>query len=50
MLLRGIVQKSREKMGAVATSEMDMLGKNLAIEDNLVISATNKGTIKGRTF
>ena len=33
-------------MGAVATSEMDMLGKNLAIEANLVISATKKDQAK----
>ena len=48
LLLTGIVQKSTEKMGAVATSEMDMLGKNLAIEANLVISATNKEQAKLR--
>ena len=35
-------------MGAVATSEMDMLGKNLAIEANLVISATKKEQAKLR--
>ena len=35
-------------MRAVATSVMDMLGKNLVIEANLVISATNKEQAKLR--
>ena len=48
LLSRRIVQKSRKKMWAVATSVMDMLGKNLVIEANLVISATKKEQAKLR--
>ena len=53
LLLRRIVQKSRKKMWAVATSEMHTLGKNLAIamqciEAYLVISATMKEQAKLR--
>ena len=48
LLSRRIVQKSRKKMWAVATSVMDMLGKNLVIEANLVISATRKEQAKLR--
>ena len=48
LLSRRIVQKSRKKMWAVATSVRDMLGKNLVIEANLVISATKKEQAKLR--
>jgi len=48
LLSRRIVQKSRKKMWAMATSVMDMLGKNLVIEANLVISATKKEQAKLR--